>query len=51
MAHQCHNFPLGVELRLKDAGAVASSAAGTVGGQAAVVEQLEARIAALEAGR
>jgi hypothetical protein len=38
MAHQAHNFPLVSELRLKDAGAVASSAAGTVGGQAAVVD-------------
>jgi hypothetical protein len=38
MAHQCHNFPIVTELRLKDAGAVASSAAGTVGGQPAVVD-------------
>ncbi|MCA3009075.1 MAG: hypothetical protein INH34_11935 [Phycisphaerales bacterium] len=38
MAHQAHNFPIVTELRLKDAGAVNSSAAGTVGGQAAVVD-------------
>ncbi len=38
MAHQAHSFTLDAATQLKDAGLVASDAAGTVGGSAAVVD-------------
>lgn len=38
MSHQCHSFTLDAGWQLKDAGLVAASAAGTVGGSAAYVD-------------